>query len=29
VRQEAGGVEFLDGDAATAIGNQIHGMSPD
>jgi hypothetical protein len=28
VRQETSGVEFLDGDAATAIGNQIHGMSP-
>src|SRR5215469_4803038 len=28
VRQESGGVEFFDGDAATAIGNQIHGMSP-
>src|SRR6516162_4910968 len=28
VRQEPAGVELLDGDAATAIGNEIHGISP-
>jgi hypothetical protein len=28
VRQQSRGIEFLDGDAATAIGNQIHQISP-
>jgi hypothetical protein len=28
VRQEPCRIEFLDGDAATTISDQIHGMSP-
>src|SRR4029079_1419825 len=27
MRQEAGGVEFIDGDAAAAVGDQVHGHS--
>ncbi len=27
VRQKPAGIEFLDGDAAAAIGNEIHGIS--
>jgi hypothetical protein len=29
VRQQAAGIEFLDRHAATAISDEIHGVSPD